>query len=258
MDSADSLGDYPAWLYEQLHCGDPEEVQFYCDACPPKSRVLELGCGFGRILLPLAERGCEVTGLELHPGLAARCEERLRQSGARATVLQGDMVAPPVSGDFDRILIPYNTLYCLDSDEKKLACLCAARALLDDDGLLILDAYVVLEPGQDEPEPETEPTAPIALFTHEGREVTVLERNVDEPARRRLSVTYTHLIKQAGCELEVINAQLNHHYLYPDELLEMLRDAGLEVVHFGGGFEGESFGPETVNMVIAARRSLDS
>ena len=57
---------------------DREDVAFYVErAREGKGRVLELGCGRGRVLIPTARAGREIVGLDLSPWMLAVCREKL-------------------------------------------------------------------------------------------------------------------------------------------------------------------------------------
>ncbi len=55
--------------------------------------VLEMGCGTGRVLLPLAAGGVECTGIDLSPALLAVAQAKLTQANLAqgVTLVQGDM-----------------------------------------------------------------------------------------------------------------------------------------------------------------------
>jgi 2-polyprenyl-3-methyl-5-hydroxy-6-metoxy-1,4-benzoquinol methylase len=73
---------YPAELYELVHRGTEGDVAFYRQTCADARSVLELGCGYGRLLEPLAELGIDVTGLERDPELLARAAGPASRAGA--------------------------------------------------------------------------------------------------------------------------------------------------------------------------------
>ena len=56
----DGAARFDATLYRQLHVGTPGDVDFYRRQCAGAQGVLELGCGDGRILAPLAAEGIAV------------------------------------------------------------------------------------------------------------------------------------------------------------------------------------------------------
>lgn len=75
----------------------------------PGLRVLEIGCGEGGNLLPFAERGCSVEGLDLSPTRIRQAEEFFREYNNYAYRFScGDfckMNAPPSGNKYDVILV---------------------------------------------------------------------------------------------------------------------------------------------------------
>lgn len=69
--------------------------------------VLEPGCGGGRMLEALADRGCQVVGLDRSPRMVEISRRRL---GARAGVVEADMTSFDLGRTFDGAVCPINTL----------------------------------------------------------------------------------------------------------------------------------------------------
>ena len=66
-------------FYDAYFTGVEGDVQFYVsEALRYQGAVLELGCGSGRITLPLAQAGCRVTGLDLSEQMLAIARQRLQ------------------------------------------------------------------------------------------------------------------------------------------------------------------------------------
>jgi ubiquinone/menaquinone biosynthesis C-methylase UbiE len=66
----------------------------------PGERLLDLGCGDGRVLLRAAEAyGAKVSGVELDPGLAVTARQRLAAAGVAGTVLEADFELVPIEAD---------------------------------------------------------------------------------------------------------------------------------------------------------------
>ncbi|MCA1843033.1 MAG: methyltransferase domain-containing protein [Actinobacteria bacterium] len=66
----------------------------------PGERLLDLGCGDGRVLLRAAEGfGAEVTGIELDPDLAETARLVLQSAGVDGTVLEADFESAPIDAD---------------------------------------------------------------------------------------------------------------------------------------------------------------
>ena len=120
-------GEYAADLYAALHTGTKGDEDFYRAVCAGADRVVELGCGSGRLLAVLADQVAELHGVD-------SSEEALRLARenvpASVELHRGDMETFEVGGDFDRVLIPFNGIYCLtDLDSVRRTFMQAGKAL---------------------------------------------------------------------------------------------------------------------------------
>src|SRR4051812_27859835 len=71
------------------------DVQFYVDeAVKSEGRVLEVGCGTGRVLIPTARAGVAIDGLDASEAMLAECESRVAKEPddvrGRVTLHRGD------------------------------------------------------------------------------------------------------------------------------------------------------------------------
>src|SRR5215218_1979794 len=72
-------------------------------------RVLELACGSGRVLVPLAQAGHRVVGLDASPHMLGRARDKLRAAGADLSssvrLVQGDMRDFKIGEIFDLAVV---------------------------------------------------------------------------------------------------------------------------------------------------------
>ncbi|MCK6508836.1 methyltransferase domain-containing protein [Myxococcota bacterium] len=155
---------YDVSLYQITHRGNAGDIAFYRRVCRGAETVLELGCGWGRVMRPLLEAGHRVTGLDLHPDMIAALQQRLSSAPDairdRASLILADMSEFSLPQRFDRVLIPYNGLYVLLSESAQRACLQRAFDHLVAGGELWLDLYQVdLDASSEEAEVSKEQTS---------------------------------------------------------------------------------------------------
>jgi Methyltransferase domain len=101
--------------------------------------ALELAIGTGRIAVPLAARGVDVTGIDLTPDMVAQ----LRQKSDSIPVELGDMTTTQVDGTFSLVYLVFNTIVNLTTQEAQIACFRNAAAHLQPGGCFIIEADVL-------------------------------------------------------------------------------------------------------------------
>lgn len=113
-----------------------------------RPRVLELGVGTGRLAVPLAASGLDVTGVDASAAMLAALAAKPGGGAVRAVL--GDMTDPPVDhpdvrpadDGFHVVLVAYNTLFNLVGDGQQERCLSRAGALLAPGGAMVIEAFV--------------------------------------------------------------------------------------------------------------------
>lgn len=129
-------------IYDDLFPYDEEgaaTVAFLAQLAPG-GRVLELGVGTGRIAIPLAASGCEVTGVDASPDMLRVL--RAKDHDRKVRALHLDMAALGSLGEFDLIYSVYNSLHELHTQEQQVSCLKSAARLLRCGGNLLIEAAV--------------------------------------------------------------------------------------------------------------------
>ncbi len=126
------------------------------------TRILELACGSGRLLLPLARDGHTVFGIDRSATMLERCGQRLTRLNARARarvhILEGDIRCSVLddshAASFPLIICPFNGFMHLYTREDVERCLAEVRRLLAKDGMFALDishpdpAWLARDPGR--------------------------------------------------------------------------------------------------------------
>jgi len=115
-----------------------------------RGRALELAVGTGRVALPLAARGVEVSGIDLSPDMLARL--RAKPGGDAIEAVEGDLTTACVAGDFSLVYLVYNTITNLTSQDAQVACFENAARHLASGGRFVIEVYLpilrLLPPGE--------------------------------------------------------------------------------------------------------------
>jgi SAM-dependent methyltransferase len=88
------------------------DVAFVQQHCPDQARLIDLGCGTGRLLLAMAGRGCRVLGVDLSLPMLQVAAEKARQAGVAADLLQANLTQLEclADGSFDCAACLFSTL----------------------------------------------------------------------------------------------------------------------------------------------------
>lgn len=122
------------------------DINFFVDyARNADGQTLELGCGTGRVLIPTAAAGCEITGLDLSRHMLKICQDKVSQQAEEAQkrirIIQGDMTDFDTGETYSLVTTPFRPFQHLITIEEQKACLECANRHLVVGGLLILDLF---------------------------------------------------------------------------------------------------------------------
>jgi 2-polyprenyl-3-methyl-5-hydroxy-6-metoxy-1,4-benzoquinol methylase len=204
----------------------------------PGTRVLDLGCGYGRFSLPLARLGCDVTALDASCTQLELARAAAEGEGLRMSFVRADMRDLDIVGGFDVVLLLGTALgYVDDPDGDQTAVATAARALAPG-GALVIDT--------ENREPKLR-AAPQVWFRM-GEALLWAERDYDH-----LTGRWTERMEwENGGGRDVAEYRL---WLYTAaELRRMLIAAGLTVDGLWGSLDGRPYEDTSPRTVLRARK----
>jgi ubiquinone/menaquinone biosynthesis C-methylase UbiE len=137
--------DLIAALYDLEHHDVTEDLGLYRQyAYQRGGPILEVGCGSGRVLVPLAQAGYAVTGIDRSPAMLQRCRQALDAVGLdvaeRVTLVQSDMPQLALDRrDFVLAIVALGTFQSFVAPEDRLQALRALREHVTRGATLIID-----------------------------------------------------------------------------------------------------------------------
>jgi ubiquinone/menaquinone biosynthesis C-methylase UbiE len=137
----DDYADFYDW--ENAQTLDRRDVRFWRDmAGQANGAVLELGCGTGRVTLPLARTGAHVVGVDRSEEMLSYARRRAGRAKLRnLSLVRADIRALPFrhATRFDLVVAPYGILQSLVRDSDLKATLASVAGVLSKDGVFGLD-----------------------------------------------------------------------------------------------------------------------
>jgi len=97
--------------YDAQHVEIVEDIPFYiAQAQKAGGSILELACGTGRITIPLARQGFDVTGLDISEGMLKIAKEKAEMEHLSCTFLHADCRKFSIPRKFNLIFLPFNSI----------------------------------------------------------------------------------------------------------------------------------------------------
>lgn len=89
-------------MYDSLNDHHKLELRILLEHLKATDSILELACGTGRLTLPLAEQGYDITGVDLHEGMLKKAQEKASNAGLSIAFFQQDctQLSLPHQNDF--------------------------------------------------------------------------------------------------------------------------------------------------------------
>jgi len=218
--------------------------------------VLELGCGTGRLLLPLARQGHTVTGVDLSPALLAIARRKLQAAGLEAPVdlRQGDMRtfdAPHRHYSF--AFCTSNTLMHLADPADQRATLANAHRHLRPGGALLLDLFnpdvarlAAVDGVQELADRWQDPQTGAQVLKWAVRSVDWAEQ------LQETTFIYEETLPDGGSRRTVCPFTLRFLWRHEAEL--MLEAAGFAVEAVWGDFEGGDYNAASDHLILLGRK----
>jgi SAM-dependent methyltransferase len=230
-----------------------EDLPFYRElARRTDGPILELMCGTGRVLLPIAEAGYRITGVDSSPAMLALARQRLDEAALadHATLLTGDVRDLPLPPEaFGLAFVAINSFMHLETVRDQLACLSNVRRALTRRGLLVLDLF---NPDPGEMLREDNRIVLDREYQLDGRLVQKSVAIDSDVAAQLSRVTYIYdeIADDGGMTRRVMRFTLR--WLYRFELEHLLARAGFTLRNLYGSYELDDYTTGSPRLIAVA------
>lgn len=213
--------------------------------------VLELGCGTGRVALPLARAGIDVVGIDRSAPMLARARRRARRSSGRGRVrlVRGDIRHLPFpQATFPLVMAPYGILQSLLRERDLKATLASVAEVLAPGGLFGLELVADLPSWE-------EYRRKISLRGRRGASDTrvTLVESVRQDRARRLTLFDQEFIERRGRTTRRQQFTLAFRTLSVPQMARRLGAAGFEVTSVLGDYDGGPWDRRADVWIVLAR-----
>ena len=221
--------------------------------------ILELGCGTGRILLPLAQAGHAILGLDLSHQMLARLRSKLESLSLdlhdRIRLVHSSMADFDLQESFRLVIVPFRPFQHLLSVEEQMACLRAAHKHLQPGGKIILDLFHTDPRRLHDPEFMTEREVHGEVALADGRRVRLAERTVAfHRAEQVNDVELIYYVTHPDGRTERLVHAFPIRYFFRFEVEHLLFRCGFRVNDIFGEFDRSPLRDDSAEMLFVAEK----
>jgi ubiquinone/menaquinone biosynthesis C-methylase UbiE len=248
----DAYADFYDW--ENAQTLDRLDVRFWQGmAQRTEGPVLELGCGTGRVTIPVARTGAHVVGVDRSAEMLSHARRRSKRARLKGQVswLRGDIRALPFrkSTRFDLVMAPYGILQSLIRDADLTATLASVERVLAPGGVFGLDLVPDLPVWK-----EYRNQVRFRGSRRGGKSRVTLVESVRQDRARRLTMFDQEYIEQRGRTRVARRFSLVFRTLTVPQMTRRLERAGFRIRAVLGDYDGQPWDPRAEVWLILAEK----
>lgn len=246
--------------YDRLHADQMDDLRFYVEEAQREpGPVLEIGCGTGRVTLPIAAAGVTVVGLDRSPWMLQVARDKRRTAppevAGRCVFLRADMRRFAFRRPFAQALLPFRVFQALLTVPEQLAALASIRAALRPRGRLVLNVF---DPRRDLLAHRERPEAirdSGRAYDSDGSRVRERFAARYDPVDQILDLTFIYEKRAPDGAVEREFEPLRLRWYHRFEIEHLLVRAGYEVEALYGDWDRGPFVENGQEMIWIARRA---
>jgi SAM-dependent methyltransferase len=232
-----------ARLYDLMFPGNRAAVEFYrAQANRQGGSVLELGCGTGQKLIPIASDNHPCVGLDLSADMLAEAARKADERGVAVEWMQGDMRAFDLGRTFDVVIIAANSLLHVLEPEDLVSCFRSVRRHLAPGARFVFDVFNPSVQLLADADGERQARPSLSFRDPERGDVSV---DVAEAYDARAQVTRGTWYLSTSSEPDFVATPIEIRSIFPQELPLLVSLGGLRLVERLGDWSGRPFAADS-------------
>lgn len=228
------------------------DLKFYEKYVNKHTRVLEIGCGTGRVTIPLASKCESIVGLDLSESMLDILQEKLKNTDLNyknnIQLIKGDMTDFNLNQKFDLIIFPGLAILSLISEEQRIACLECVKKHMSDDCIVVIDQF---NPNPDKLNVSSE-RLDFEYFDEElGYTIKKYSIQKDHDSNEQaISMKYIYKIFHNEDLIGKIEDDFKLGYLFNDQARKLFTSVGLAIKNVYGAYDFSVIADENSKMLI--------
>lgn len=228
------------------------DFQFYKKYMPKEknAKILELCCGSGRLTIPLAKEGLNISGVDNSKSMLDEARLKAKNESVEIELIEADIRTLDLPNKYDLIFIPFNSIHHLYENQDLFDALDVVKSHLKDDGLFIFDCYnpnlhyiIEAEKGKNK----------IAEYTTADNRNVSIEQTMKYENRTQINrIEWDYFINGIFHSTQNLDMRM----YFPQELDTYLKWSGFRIMQKFGNFEEEQFIDKSEKQIFICKKGF--
>ena len=235
-------------MYDHLYEGYQKDLNVILEWAKPNQPIIELACGTGRLTIPMAKRGFQLIGVDLHEGMLERAKQKAKEHSVSIEFLKQDCTELAIPVKSELVFMTGNSFQHFLTNEAQDALLQSVRHHLVDDGLFIFDTR----------NPLLDELAAIDEYEQtysdkSGNQIIEFHRDEYNSMTQILHCHTERQIYQGDTLISKEQDGISLRYSFPLEMERMLKENGFEILQAYGDWDKNELNTKSISMVYVCK-----
>ncbi|MBS21727.1 MAG: hypothetical protein CL739_06495 [Chloroflexi bacterium] len=234
--------DYDLWaeLYDEVYSFVDNDINFYTNKFKELGgKVLEIGCGTGRVTIPLLEAGADITAVDYSQKMLEQLESKIGSTNVSIEIVLQDVRRLHLENKYNLIIFPYRGFQSLLSVEDQINALTSIRDHLNFGGRLIIDLFL---PSRDLFDQKPDIFYHLKDFENSDKMIKSLHHRSKFDHHNQLIHTHLSISESEDGRVTLKRyADFTLRYLYIDEARYLFKFCGFKIQEISADYNGTPY-----------------
>lgn len=246
-----SKSDIYIELYDDLASSlkTKDEIAFYEKNFTKSQRLIEFGCGSGRLLIPLLKKGFNINGLDISKGMLQHLRRKLKQKKLTTKIFNKDLTNFSLKSDFDGGILSQRTLNFITTQNGQKKALINISKILKKGAILIINLMPARSKDFLSIQKQLKKTE-IFKNSHTGNKVELWESWIPNPSAQTWD-----LVNEFREKANKFRTEMKMRTIFVTEMEDLLEKCGYKLLKTLGDWNGKPYSVKSKDLIFVARKN---
>lgn len=226
-----------------------QEVSFYQKFLSRNNKIIEFGCGTGRVLINLLEQGYNISGLDISKGMLEHLKTKLKQKGLNTNIFNKNLVRFSLKGKYDSGILSQRTLNFITTPNEQKKSLLNINKTLKTGAKLIINLMPARPNDFSDIQKMLKRTG---IFTNSetGNKVEFWESWIPNP----MDQTW-NFVNEFREKNKKIRTEMKMRAIFAPEMTNLLELCGFKILKIFGDWKGGLYNAKSKDLIFIVSKS---